>query len=183
MVKPTNSGVELKSNNLYLKIGIVAAIVECIGLYFFIPVLFEFDGSLGDFAVAAFVCLRLGTILFGTFVSFYIYSKKLVIDDDGISYSSMLGKRFLEWNKIQDYGLSYDGRSQDGADFSNSYIIYFAKEIQKNKNSYKKKLSKNALTVNIRADDYACFSEYVVPFCMRKTDVRPFIPQDEPHFF
>ena len=61
MVKPTNRGVELKSNNLYLKIGIVAAIVECIGLYFFIPVLFDFDGSLGDFAVAAFVCLWLGT--------------------------------------------------------------------------------------------------------------------------
>ena len=117
--------------------------MECVGLYFFIPVLMEFDGSIGDFAVSAFICLWLGVVFCGALISFYRYSKKVVIDDDGISYNSIFGKHHLDWNEIQDYGLSYDGRSQDGADFSNSYIIYFAKEPQKNKNPYKKKLSRN----------------------------------------
>ena len=119
--------------------------MECVGLHFFIPVLMEFDGSIGDFAVSAFICLWLGVVFCGALISFYRYSKRVVIDDDGISYNSMFGKHHLDWNEIQDYGLSYDGRSEDGAGYSNSYIIYFAKEPQKNKNQYKKKLSKTPL--------------------------------------
>ena len=173
----------MKPTSLFLKIGVCAAFMECVGLHFFIPVLMEFEGSIGDFAVSAFICLWLGVVFCGALISFYRYSKKVVIDDDGISYNSIFGKHHLDWNEIQDYGLSYDGRSQDGADFSNSYIIYFAKEPQKNKNPYKKKLSQNAFKINIMADDYAHFSECVIPFCMSKTDVQPFIPQDKPHFF
>ena len=183
IIKSTNNGFELKSTSLFLKIGVCAAFMECVGLHFFIPVLMEFEGSIGDFAVSAFICLWLGVVFCGALISFYRYSKKVVIDDDGVSYNSMFGKHYLDWNEIQDYGLSYDGRSKDGVGYSNSYIIYFAKEPQKNKNQYKKKLSKNAFKINIMADDYAHFSECVIPFCMSKTDVQPFIPQDKPHFF
>ena len=35
--------------------------MECVGLYFFIPVLMEFEGSIGDFAVSAFICLCIGS--------------------------------------------------------------------------------------------------------------------------
>lgn len=183
MIKSTNNGFELKPINLFLKIGVVAIFMECIGLYFFIPMFMEFEGSLGDFAGTAYICLWLGLVFCGALISFHRYSKKLIIDDDGVSYSSIFGKQHLDWNEIQDYGVSYEGRSHDGADFSNLYTIYFAKEIQKNKNLYKKKLSKHTVMINIEADDYTYFLERVVPFCMNKTDVQPFLPQDKPRFF
>ncbi len=149
MIKSTNKGFELKSSSLFLKIGTCAAFMECVGLYFFIPMFMEFDGSLGDFAISAFICLWLGVVFCGSLISFYKYSQKVMINDAGISYSSIFDKHHLDWNEIQDYGLSYDGRGHDGADFSNLYVIYFAKEALKIKNPYKKKVSKNAVKVNM----------------------------------
>ena len=183
MIKATNNGFELKSNSLYLKIGIMATFMECIGLYFFLPMLFEFDGSIGDWVAAAFVCLWLGGVLFGALISFYKYSEKLIICEDGVSYSSMLGKRHLAWHEIQDYGLSYDGRVQDGANFSNSYILYFSKKKQENKSQFKKKLSKEVLKISVSSEDHACFRENVIPFCASKTEIQPFVPEDVPHVF
>ena len=178
-----NNRFELKSTSLFLKIGIGATFMGCVGLRFFIPMLMDFGNSIGDFAIVAFICLWLGVVFFGAFISFYIYSKKVVIDDDGISYNSMFVKRHLGWNEIQDYGLSYDGRSKDGNDYSNLYLIYFAKEPQRNKNQYKKKLSKNSFKINVKAGDCEYFLQCVVPFCRSKTDVQPFIPNGKLYFY
>ena len=183
IIKLTKNGFEMRSESLFLKTGIVLTIMECIGLYFFVPMFFEFDGSIGDLAVGAYICLWLGGILLAAIISFYRDSKKMVINDDGILYSSLFGKKYLDWSAVQDYGLSYDGRSGEGSDISNSYIIYFANEKQKSKNQYRKKLSGEILKVHIRADDYNYFLECAIPFCMSQTDVEPFIPEDKPHFF
>ena len=183
MIKSTSNGFELKSSNLFLKIGIGATFMECVGLYFFIPIFMEFDGSLGDFAVTAFICLWLGVVFCGAFISFCKYSQKVILNDEGVSYTFMFDKHHWDWNEIQDFGLSYDGRSHDGSDFSNLYVIYFAKEILIIKNTYKKKLSKKSIRITIGANDYSCFCKCVIPFCMAKTNVQPFVPTDDPHFF
>ena len=116
-------------------------------------------------------------------VSFYRYSKTFFIGEEGVSYSSMFSKRFLAWLEIKDYGLSYEGRAQEGGSYSNSYLLFFAVEQQKCKSKYKKKMAKGTLKISVSSDDYTCFSENVVPFCSKKIDVVPFLPEDVPHFF
>ena len=145
------------------------------GLYLFIPVLWEFDGSPMDIGAAAFMCLWFCVVLCGSLISFYRYSKKMIIDEDGVLYSAWFVKKQLKWSEIQDYGWSYDGRMRDGAFYSNGYILYFADEKQKKKNQKKQRLSQNALKVHLDGEEIDRFLDCVLPFCMRKTDVEPFI--------
>ena len=175
MIKVQANRFEIRSNSLFLKIGIGAMVMECVGLYFFIPVLWEFDGSPMDIGAAAFMCLWFCVVLCGSLISFYRYSKKMIIDEDGVLYSAWFVKKQLKWSEIQDYGWSYDGRMRDGAFYSNGYILYFADEKQKKKNQKKQRLSQNALKVHLDGEEIDRFSDCVLPFCMRKTDVEPFI--------
>ncbi len=184
-MKFTNDGFELRSNPLFLKIGIVATVMECGAFYFFIPMFLEFDGSFADIADvigAAFICLWLGVVFCGALYSFFKYSQKLFVREDGVLYTSIFGRRHLCWNEIKDYGLSYDGRVRDGGDFSNSYILYFATEKQSDKNKFKKKLLKKALKISVSSNDYAWLLENVFPFCKSRIAEQPFVPEDVPHF-
>ncbi len=182
ITKVNDNKYVLKSNSLFLKIGIVAIVMEAVGLYIFIPILSEpvTDGM--DYFGFAFLCLWLFGVLLGAVISFYTYSKKLVIDDFGVAYSSLFGKKHLSWNEIKDYGLSYDGRSNDGGHYSNSYIVYFASSEQKKKNEHKRKLSKDSLKAYILSEDYRVFTNILIPFCVSKTDVIPFVPREDLHF-
>lgn len=184
-MKFTNNGFELRSNTLFLKIGIAATVMECGVLYFFIPMLLESDGSFVDIADVigtAFICLWLGAVFCGALYAFFKYSQKLFVREDGVFYTSIFEKRHLCWNQIEDYGLSYDGRVQDGGDFSNAYILYFASVEQDCKNKFKKKLSKKALKISVSSKDYVWLLENVFPFCQTRTGKPAFVPEDVPHF-
>lgn len=181
-MKMTNNGFELRSNTLFLKIGIVATVMECGALYFFVPMFWEFDGSAIDIGATVFMCVWLSAVLCGAIYSFFKYSQKLLVCEDGVFYTSFFGKRHLRWNEIKDYGLSYDGRIKEGGDFSNSYILYFASEEQSGKNKFKKKLSKNVLKISVSSNDYAWLLQNVIPFCKSRIEEQPFVPDDVPHF-
>jgi len=183
MITATSSGFEIRSNRLHLKIGIVAMIMGCVGLCFFVTMFSEFDSSPVDWFGAAFICLWLCLVFSGALVSFYRYSKTFYIGEEGVSYCSMFSKRYLAWRDIKDYGLSYEGRAQEGGSYSNSYLLYFAVEQQASKSKYKKKMTKDTLKISVSSDDYTYFSEKVMPFCAKKIDVVPFLPEDVPHFF
>ncbi len=181
-MKFTNNGFELKSNDLFLKLGIVFSIMECCALYFFVPMLPEFEASALDIGATIFMCVWMGGVLCGAIYSFFKYSQKLFVREDGVSYTSIFGKRHLNWSEIKDYGLSYDGRANEGGYYYNSYILYFANEEQSNKNRFKKKLSKSALKITVSPVDYAQVLQNVIPFCQNQTDVEAFIPEDVPRF-
>ena len=78
--------------------------------------------------------------------------------------------------------MSYDGRINEGGDFSNSYILYFASEEQNSKSKFKKKLSKNVLKISVSSNDYAWLLQNVIPFCKSRIEGQPFVPEDVPHF-
>ena len=180
MIKPTDRGFEIKTDSLHLKIGIVAAIMGCGALCFFVSVLWaEHDGSLLDWLATSFVLLWLGVVFFASILSFYRYREKILIEEDGVTYCSWFAKRQLTWSEIKDYGLSYNGRSREG---TNLYLLYFSAEPLVSKNEFKKKLSEDTLKIFISSNEYACFCGWVVPFCENKTNLKPFVPKDIPHF-
>ena len=179
MIGKNDNGFEIKSDNLFLQIGSVAAIMGCIGVYFFVPMFFEPIASFMDVFGIVFMSLWLLLVIGGAILSFYRYSKKLIIDSSGVVYKSILGKGFYNWEEIKDWGLVYDGRTRYGR---NNYIVYFANDRQKDKNEKRKILSKNVLKVHILSDDYGYLTQTVIPFCRGMTTVTPFIPQDKFHW-
>ena len=174
-----NSGFEIKSDNLFLKIGIVASFMACIGVYFFVPIFLEPISSPMDIFGMAFLGLWLLVVLSGAIISFYRYSRRLIIDNSGVTYKSIFGKQQYNWAEIKDWGLVYDGRTQYG---QNCYIVYFANERQKDKNADKKILSTSVLRAHILSEDYRYLTQIVIPFCRRMTTVVPFIPEDNFHW-
>lgn len=173
------NGFEIKSDKLFLQIGIVSTIMECVGIYFFIPMFFEPISSSMDIFGIAFLSLWLLVVLSGAVISFYRYSKRIVVDDNGVVYKSILKKRHYKWEEIKDFGLVYDGRTRYGR---NIYIVYFADDRQKDKNEYRKILSKNVLKAHILSDDYLHLTKAVIPFCCERTEINPFVPKDSFHW-
>ena len=179
MVIEKANGFEIKSDKLFLQIGIVAGFMECVGIYFFIPMFFEPISSSLDVFGIVFLSIWLLIVLSGAIIAFYHYSKRLIIDDGGVKYKSIFSKQCYNWCEIKDYGLVYNGRARDG---SNNYIVYFANAEQKEKNEYKKKLTKSIFNAHILSEDYLYFTETVIPFCRERTNVVPFVPKDVFHF-
>ena len=103
-MKFTNNGFELRSNDLFLKMGIVFSIMECCALYFVIPTLSELEASALDIGSTVFMCVWMGGVLCGAIYSFFKYSQKLFVREDGVSYTSIFCKRHLNWSEIKDYG-------------------------------------------------------------------------------
>ena len=178
MIQKNHNSFEIKSDKIFLQIGIVATIMACIGVYFFIPMFFEPISSALDIFGIAFLILWLSGVLGGGVLSFYRYSKKLIIDNSGVVYKSILGGKTYNWKEIKDWGLIYDGRNRDGR---NNYIVYFANDRQKDKNENRKTLSKRALTAHISSDDYMYLTQTVIPFCCEMITVTPFVPKDKFH--
>ena len=106
-------------------------------------------------------------------------SAEITIDGDGIKRKSKLVKSCLCWSEVEDWGLSYTGKSRFGERY---YDLYFSKHVCPEKNECGKKLKGKMIRFIVNGSDYFRIVERVIPFCKDKTDVPPFVGEDRPHF-
>ena len=179
MINKDINGFTIRSDEVFVQIGIVASFMACIGVYLFVPMFFEPISSPMDIFGMAFLGLWLLVVLSGAIISFYRYSRRLIIDNSGVTYKSIFGKQQYNWAEIKDWGLVYDGRTRYGR---NIYIVYFANDRQKDKNDNRKTLSKSVLKAHILSDEYLYFTQIVIPACRKMIQEAPFIPDDKFHW-
>ena len=103
---------------------------------------------------------------------------ELVIDERGVLLRRPLGKKYIPWNEIRDWGLSYEGIANHDDD---AYEIYFAREPQQEKNENARKLRKEVLRYTAIGEEYEQLLQEVLPFCQRYARVKPFVPEDAEH--
>ncbi len=61
--------------------------------------------------VIGFVAVILFTYIFVLgIVSFYIYTARIKVDENGVTRWSLLGKKFISWQDVKDYGITEEGR-------------------------------------------------------------------------
>ena len=176
-IKRCGDALVLSGNELFLMIGIVAAGFFCVGIYLLTICIWPEDGVvdwLGISFVACWTCMG----LFMSIRSLNDAFTELVLDESGVHLRRPLGRKYIPWNEIADWGLSYDGIANHE---DNGYELYFAAEPQREKNEYSRKLGKHVLRYLVVGEEYHQVVQEVLPFCRRFARVAPFVPEDTPH--
>ena len=112
--------------------------------------------------VAAFVFTVLGFSVYCLISGF----KKLEITERGVRS----GRRFYEWAKIKDWGVSYYATTRSGDSF---YCLYFSEK------KIDKKLKGKMIKFIVSEKNFHKIINDVIPFCKEKTEISPFIWQSE----
>ena len=173
-MKKNEGQIILYGNELFLMIGIVAAAFFCLGIYLLITCIWPEDGVvdwLGTCFVGGWTCMG----LFMAVRSLNEAFTELVIDAKGVQLRRPLGKRYIPWNEIGEWGLSYEGIANHDDD---AYEFYFAPEPQPEKNESSRKLRKEVLRCTVIGEEYRQVVLEVLPFCQRYARVKPFVPED-----
>ena len=76
MIDKNINGFTIRSDGLFLQIGVVASFMACIGVYLFVPMFFEPISSPMDIFGISFLGLWLLVVLSGAIISFYRYSRR-----------------------------------------------------------------------------------------------------------
>ena len=167
----------LSGNELFGMIGIVALFFFCVGIYLLTVCIWPEDGIvdwLGTGLVACWTLLALVMAL----RSLNDALTQLVLDETGVLLQRPLGKKRIEWRRVEDWGLSYVGIANHE---DNAYELYFAEEPQREKNEYSRKLQKRTLRYTIVGEEYHQVVQEVLPYCGQYARVKPFVPEDVPH--
>ena len=176
-INKRDNAVVLTGNELFLMIGIVAAGFFCLGIYLLTTCIWPEDGIvdwLGTCFVACWTCMG----LFMSVRSLNDAFTELVLDESGVHLRRPLGKKYIPWNQIADWGLSYAGTVNHD---DNGYELYFAVEPQTEKNEYSRKLGKQVLRYFVVGEEYHQVVQEVLPFCGKFARVVPFVPEDDSH--
>ncbi len=103
-------------------------------------------------------------------------SKKLTLNDEGVLYTSWISAEFVPWGGIEDYGLSYYGKTNKHL---NTYRLYFSKQVHPIKNEYSKRLRGKMIKVDIVDKEYCIAVRSILPFCKQRTNAQSFIGRDK----
>ena len=166
--------IVLKRNTVFLCIGAVVLLIALGGIILIFS-LFPVDGeySFVDILNLIIVCILILLILLMGIYALITNSKQIIINDEGIECNSWFVKRKLRWIDIKDWGLSYCGETRwEGA----TYYLYFSKEQHRIINGCRKKLKGEMIKSFVIGNDaYAEVVSKVIPFCMSRTEVEPFV--------
>lgn len=105
-------------------------------------------------------------------------SKKLKLNDEGILHTSWISSEFLPWGELEDYGLSYYGKTNKHL---NTYRLYFSKQVHPIRNEYSKRLRGKMIKVDIVDKEYGIAVRSILPFCRQRTNAQNFIGRDKSH--
>lgn len=170
----------LKTNRIFLAIGIVAAFMAISGIRLISGLLpFEEKYTFADVFGLIFICVWTIIVSGMGIFAFTTNSKQVLIDDDGILCNTWFVKKKLKWAEVKDWGLSYCGQTRGKG---NTYYLYFSKELYPTKNECKKKLKGRMIKTYVFGNEYAEIVNKVIPFCALRTEVKPFIGKDKYHF-
>lgn len=180
MIKKDETDFIVKSNSMFLFLSIGTFVFFIGGITMtlrdMVPYFNEYMPE--DFIGFGFMCLWSTVALLMSLFSFCEYSKKIEINNNGIAYSTIFKKKFIEWHNIQDYGLSYSGQVRGGG---NAYYLYFSNEQLELSGKYRKKIKKDTIRINVFGNDYKLAINEIIPFCNTKTTVTPFVAEDVFH--
>lgn len=171
--------ITLKGNAVFGGIGIVAVFMAAMGIRLIFNILpFEDGYTFDDVFGLIFICIWTLIVSVMALCALASNSKKITIDDEGVSCKTWFSKEKLRWSEIKDWGLSYCGQTRWE---SNTYYFYFSKEQQPIKNECKKKLKGKMIKTVVIGNDYTEIVSKVIPFCTSRTEVEPFIGTDKWH--
>lgn len=173
-IERSSNQIELKNDSsMFGLIGVMALAMSAFGIFIINGLLpFEDGFTFANVFGLAFTCLWT-LITFSMGISaFALNSKRITVSSEGIGYRTWFKKRMFEWSEIQDWGISFSGRTRGEG---NTYYLYFSKNMHKTKNEYKKKLNGDMLKFDVFEKDYSRIVDVVIPFCMKWTRVEPFV--------
>ena len=175
----SNEKIEIKGSPYFRVLGVAAFGMAAMGISFFCGLFpFEEDDSLFvNVFGAVFMGIWILIALTGSVYGFTVSSSRIVLDENGVTYSSLLRKYSLAWCDVRDWGLSYCGQTRGEG---NTYYLYFSDHPCKTKNSCSKKLTGKSIKTYVFEAEYS-LTLNVVPFVSQRTSVEPFIGEDTFH--
>ncbi len=179
-IQKSEKQIVIKSNSMFLVIclGAIFMFFEGASLLFeMLSFVSEFETS--DIFGLIFMLIWISVVSWMGIYSLLIYSKKIIIDENGITCATVFKKRHYKWTEIKDYGLSYSGQVRGGG---NTYDLYFSSKVQKVRNECSKRLKGNLIKIYVFGTDYLNVTENVFPFCKQYTELEPFTGVDKYHF-
>lgn len=176
----TENQIQFKPNASFLGVAVVAVGMAVVGFNLLIGLLpLEQGYTFADVFGVAFVCCWVLVVLGTAFYSLNTASKKITIDREGVCSKSWFKTEAIRWTDIQDWGLSYCGQTRYEG---NTYYLYFSVQEHQIKNECTKKLKGKMIKVIVVGDEYKEVVDKVLPFCMDKTYIKPFVGKDKFHF-
>ncbi len=176
----SNGDLIIKRNTYFLD-GILIAGIMALGGLFVISYLLIFENiqTFLDVFVIMFLFIWESGVIYGVVYYMREYSRNIVISKEGISCHTCFKKEFIKWIDIKDWGLSYCGQTRREG---NTYYLYFSKHECQVKNDCRKKLKGKMIKAFVMGDDYYEVLSKIMPFCIEKTDIIPFVGKDKYHF-
>ena len=176
----TESQIHIKPNATFLGIAVATFGMAVVGFKLLLGLLpLEQGYTFADVFGVAFVCCWVLAVLVMAFFSLHTASKKITIDREGVCSKSWFKTEVIRWIDIQDWGLSYCGQTRFEG---NTYYLYFSMQEHQIKNECTKKLKGKMIKVIVVGDEYKEVVDRVLPFCMDKTYIKPFVGKDKYHF-
>ena len=171
--------IVLKPNSHFQAVSIGFCVMVAMGirvLFLILPL--PSDYTFGDIFGLCFLCLWILTILGMTLFAFSVQCQTVTINNEGVFCDNWFRKSFLHWSAVADWGISYCGVTRRG---KNIYELYFSPIICNVKNNRTKKLGRSA-RIQLIGEEYHEVLAVVVPFCCRRSTVKPFLAADRYHF-
>ena len=112
-IERSSNQIELKNDSsMFGLIGVMALAMSAFGIFIINGLLpFEDGFTFANVFGLAFACLWT-LITFSMGISaFALNSKRITISSEGIGYRTWFKKRMFEWSEIQDWGISFSGRT------------------------------------------------------------------------
>ena len=173
MIERYDNEITVTYKGYYIWLSMAMIFLSFFGVLLLIS-LFPLDkGNLanGIFGVVAVICWTLFDLVMGIY-AMVMYSKKVIINGEGVTERTFLSEKHLHWNEIGDFGLSFAIYSQyDG----NTYDLYFSRDVQKSRDRYKKKLKGEMIKITINQKMRSEAVDTLIPYCQTRTAVTPFI--------
>lgn len=125
----------------------------------------------------AFVCTALccSAIPFGV-ASVVIYSTRIKVDETGITRWSLLGKKFISWHDVKDYGITNEGSIAIGGRLCRmpASYLYFSKNQLATKKENVKIFNGYYIRIALIGNDIQQIIDEIIPYCEKRTDVERF---------
>lgn len=180
-ISKTQDQILMKRNTAFLRIGVVILFMAAVGIRFLFEILpFEEGYTLGDVFGLLFLCVWIALVLTMGVFAIATNSHEVTISANGILCRSFLRRRWIEWEAVKDWGLSYCGQTRGEG---NTYWLYFSDHVCLAKNECRKQLKGKMVKTFVMGDEYSKAVDMIIPFCAERTGVPPFIGKDKYHFF
>lgn len=179
-LNPSNHQIVVKGYSMFLWLGMGAMFMAGSGIRTIFEMFPLEDGwTFPNILGLVFMCIWTSIALGMCIYALRVYGRKIIIDDVGVSWHTWFTKEQLKWNAKKYFGLSYCGQTRGEG---NTYILYFSKKQHPIRNECKKKLKGKMIKTYVMESDYEEVLQIVIPFCISRTKVEPFIGKDQYHF-